>query len=262
LSDFVKQASLLDQNYLKFSDIDISYLSAYVPLLKLNNETDAVNGRFLIRCQFMEIIVRLASDRYLRHGLEKNIVDATKKVLVNHILPFFIDYDYTTWRETRLWNVECDKTLKHFWQFLQYLYKKYASKFVTNIFGMNSSKMMYLGEFKKIFIDAGLIDELFTERDATLGFSMSVKYHENEITSDRSLQLSFQEFLEAFARAAEKISAYPVGITDVRKYLYLNIYLHIWHIYIFTFFSDLHIHFYIFSIFVYISYFPFYIFTY
>lgn len=215
LTDFVKQANLLDSTYLKFSDVDISYLSAYIPLLKLNNETESLNGRFLIRCQFMEILVRLAYDRYLKHGLEKNIVDATKKVFNDHFLPFFKDYDYTTWKQNRLWNMECDKTFKHFWQFLEFLYRKYASRFVANIFGMNSSKMMYLGEFKKIFADALLIDELFTERDANLAFSMSVRYHENEVTSDRSLQLSFSEFLEAFARAAEKISTYPVGITDV-----------------------------------------------
>ncbi len=218
LSDFVKQANLLDTNYLKFSDVDLSYLSSYNSLLKLNTETESLPGRFLIRCQFMEILIRLASDRYVRNGLEKNIVAATKNVINNHIFPFFKEYDYTAWREKRLWNVYCDKVLKHFWQFLQFLYKKHASKMVSNIFGMNSCKMLFLMEFKKIFQDANLINDFFTERDAHLAFSMSIKYHENEISSDRCLQLNFQEFLEAFARAAEKISPYPVGILDVNFY--------------------------------------------
>ena len=222
LSDFVKQSNLLEQNYLKFSDIDLSYLSAYIPLLKSNYDSDSTPGRFLIRCQFMEILVRLANDRYYKHGLEKNIIDATKMVIENHIFPFFKNYDYTTWKEKRLWNIECDKVYKHFWQFFQFLYKKYASKFVNNIFGMNSYKMLYLIEYKKIFQDAGLIDDLFTERDANLAFSLSIRYHENEITSDRSLQLSFQEFLEAFGRSAEKISPYPVGITDVKIFFCID----------------------------------------
>lgn len=211
----MKQAGLLDPGFLKFSDIDISYLSAYVPLLRLSNDTEAVAGRFLIRCQFMEIIVRLAYDRFLRHGLERSILAASRRVFEEHVLPFFRDYDYSRWRENRLWNLECDRALKHYWQFLQFLYRKYASRLVVNIFGMNSAKMMYLVEFRRIFLDAGLVDELFTERDASLAFSMSVRFHENEVTSDRTLQLSFAEFLEAFARAAEKISPYPLGVTDV-----------------------------------------------
>lgn len=215
LTDFVKQANLIDQKYLKFSEIDLSYVSAYAPLLKFSNEAESVNGRYLIRCQFMEMIIRLANDRYLKHGLEHTLLDATKAVVNKHLFPFFENYDYTTWREKRLWNLECDKILKHFWQFLQFLYKKYASKFVTNIFGMNSFKMMYLLEFRRIFQDSNLLDDFFTERDANLAFSMSIKYYENEITIDRCLQLSFSEFLEAFAKAAEKISTYPVGITDV-----------------------------------------------
>lgn len=219
LSDFVKQASLLDPTYLKFSDIDLSYLSAYAPLLKLSNESETTAGRFLIRCQFMEILIRLAHDRFVKSGQEKDIVFATKRLFSNHIFPFYKDYDPSTWKEKRLWNKECDHVLKHFWHFLLFLYKKFASKTVNNIFGMNSSKYLYLSEFKKMFQDAGLIDELFTERDANLAFSLSIKYYENEITSDRTLQLSFEEFLEAMARAAEKISPYPVGVVDVIFYI-------------------------------------------
>ena len=71
LSEFIKNCNLLDNKYLKFSDIDLSYLSAYIPLLQINSKEESNSGRYLIRCQFMEMIVRLASDRYLKYNLEE-----------------------------------------------------------------------------------------------------------------------------------------------------------------------------------------------
>lgn len=214
-SEFIKQINLIDPNFLKFSDIDIIYLSTYVPMLKLNKDIESLTGRFLIRFQFMDVLIRLANDRFVKSGAEKNIVLATKKLFSEHLIPFYQEFDSSSWRKSRFWNVDCDHVLKYFWHFLTFLYKKFASKSVTSIFGMNSMKYMYLQEFKKIFQDAGLIDNFFVERDANLAFSLSIKYYENELTADKIIQLSFPEFLEAIARAAEKISPIPVGIVDV-----------------------------------------------
>lgn len=75
---------------------------------------------------------------------------------------------------------------------------------------------MFLTDFKQIFADAKLIDEYFTDRDLGLAFNLSTTLHAiDTYNTEKSecLTLSFFEFVEAVARAAEKLALLPVGIS-------------------------------------------------
>ena len=68
---------------------------------------------------------------------------------------------------------------------------------------------MAVDEFENVLADAGLVSDSFGSRDINVCFNLSMMTQVNEIEKDRHLRMTFVEFLEAFARAADKISAPP-----------------------------------------------------
>lgn len=64
-------------------------------------------------------------------------------------------------------------------------------------------------EFETIFQSANLINDTFIGRDCYYIFNASIMAQIDELTKDRHLKAQMNEFLEAFARAAEKISLAP-----------------------------------------------------
>lgn len=40
----------------------------------------------------MEVIVRIAEEKFLKPGIEKNMGDSTKKILDDHVIPEFNKY--------------------------------------------------------------------------------------------------------------------------------------------------------------------------
>ena len=101
--------------------------------------------------------------------------------------------------------------LKKYHQIFQYIFSKYSKK------NSNNSKISLLNlyDFRKIFEDGNLVEDIGSSRDINLAFSLSIGYHENELNSERSCQLDYYKFLEAGARIAEKLSLYPIGDINV-----------------------------------------------
>lgn len=73
-------------------------------------------------------------------------------------------------------------------------------------------RFMANDEFEKMMSDAGLMDGNFGSRDAVTVFNLSMMTQVNELDYDRHLQGSYLEFLEAMARAADKISMPPSNL--------------------------------------------------
>lgn len=57
-----------------------------------------------------------------------------------------------------------------------------------------------------------MVNDLFVARDVAVCFVMAVQTQVNEITNDKHLQANQQEFLEMFARAADKASFAPLNL--------------------------------------------------
>ena len=73
-------------------------------------------------------------------------------------------------------------------------------------------KRLWLTEFRQIFIDTGIVNDYFSERDIILAFNLSCSIVKNEDEDDKCQSLNVFEFVEALSRAAEKIALLPVGI--------------------------------------------------
>ena len=64
-------------------------------------------------------------------------------------------------------------------------------------------------ELRSFCSDCGLFADSFQEREVSLSFNFSIMLQIDEVYQERHLQMSFLEFIEAFARIAEKVSLIP-----------------------------------------------------
>jgi hypothetical protein len=69
---------------------------------------------------------------------------------------------------------------------------------------------LFLEEFQQMIFEAGLLGKI-SEREINLSYSCAMTTCSNEIDSDRYLYLNFIEFIEAFARVADRLSLPPVN---------------------------------------------------
>ncbi len=162
-------------------------------------------------------ILILASDCFLRDGTQPNLFSSLQKLLSDYILPYSTTFESSSWVQTRLFTIECEKILKKFHQIFQYIFSKFSKRNSNNL----KKLLMSLNDFRKIFEVAELVEEIGSTRDLNVAFSLSIgfheNFHENEFSSERSCQLDYYEFVQAMARVAEKLSLCPVGELNVRK---------------------------------------------
>ena len=65
---------------------------------------------------------------------------------------------------------------------------------------------MKLSDFKTLWDDYEIYDNLFFEKDVPILFNYAMMTNIDEINSDRHMFMQFIEFQEAFCRVAEKFS--------------------------------------------------------
>lgn len=154
-------------------------------------------GNCIVRFQFMEILVRIASDRFVRNRICSNVVDATRKFLEESFIPSTQEYLLTnTWRSTHYFCEEIDLIFKAHKEILDSIYKKYSgSKALPG-----QKPFMSLEEFHQFCSDTKLENEKLTSREIDLNFVQSMMVQVDEINKKRHLEMSFVEFLEGFAR--------------------------------------------------------------
>ena len=126
--------------------------------------------RQLIRYQLMEILVRIAIDKFIKGGHTKSYAEALKLAFENHFLPFLKQFDSGKFRRERLWNEECDKTFKRFPKILKALYSKYSGKLALP----GAVSYMSLEEFIEMIMLTGIIDDTFGTREISPLFNLAM----------------------------------------------------------------------------------------
>jgi hypothetical protein len=135
-------------------------------------------------------------------GACKTYLDALKTAFDQHFLPFFSQFDCHKFRKERLWNEECDNTLKRFSKVLAALYAKYSGKYAMP----GAQKYMSLDEFTDMIHTSGVIDDSFGAREISPLFNLSMMTQKNELDFDRHFNMTPVEMIEAVARVADKLS--------------------------------------------------------
>ena len=200
-SDLCTQCNLVDGVTLKLSDLDFQFKVTNYSEVK-NHPRNPANA--LIRFQIMEIFVRIAIDKFIKTEICETHVEAVEKMLNEHLLPVFANYDTNKWRWSRYLNEECDNVFKAYFPIVQAVYKANSKKNVKP----GQKPFMCLEEFQEICANAHLLTDTFTTREIDICFNLAMMTQVNELDYDRHFQMNFVEFLEALGRAAD-LAKYP-----------------------------------------------------
>lgn len=154
----------------------------------------------LCRYEFMEIIVRIGYDRYIRNGLCRTVTDSLTRLLNEYLLPKLITFSSDKWRWEVYLNEQVDLTLKAHKQILDAVYRRYSGKKTMPGY----KPFMSLEEFRELCTDSGILNENFVARDTDLVFSLAMMTRVDEVYKKEHLEMTYVEFLEALCRAIDK----------------------------------------------------------
>lgn len=134
---------------MKLSDIDFEFI-----VTKSGNQKSEMNPeRWLIRYQFMEILVRIALHKYYKSKLVDTQFEAIHQLMETHLLPHFMKFDCHKWRLENLWNVECDEIFVKYSNILKNLFNKYSCKYTKP----SKPKFVSVEEFITMVTDSGAL---------------------------------------------------------------------------------------------------------
>ena len=210
------KAGLVDDNTCKLADIDRIFISSnvtkndYAGPSKLSKRNTI---KYLMRYEWLEAIVRIASRKFVESGLQKNTSSAVSELIENYLKPS-IEYSPSDgWRRLRLYNESNDKVIRQFLEGILSIYKKYSGK--ENNPG--ERKCVSLGEWISFLNDYRLFDKKFTEREGRAAFVYSVPFATDELHqySKNTVvdQLTLVSFIEAIARAVDLMD--PTRVTKI-----------------------------------------------
>ena len=160
----------------------------------------------IIRHQWMMLLVKIAKDKYFRTKIKSTVPDAVQVSFELHYTPYLSQYRANRWREERYYNENVDNVIKAYLPLFDAVYRSQAS---MKQVGRKDSASLWLEEFTTI-VNA-LMDTDFPVKEIPIIFNLSMRLQVNEIDYDKHYNMMFPEFLEGFARFADRMSPVPIG---------------------------------------------------
>lgn len=201
LTDLLTVSGVVDHKTLKLSDISIDFIATNV-----SQKTDDPNwrhlnpDRLLVRDEFMQIFMRIASSKYLKTKKLLTYNDAIRQLFKDGILKYMQSFDSNDFRVNQLYNENCDMVFKYYLKSIKTLYSTYSGKHCKP----GDNRFMCCDEFVKLYSDAGIQSDLFGAKELGVIFNLSMMTQIDEATCERHYKMTFDEFIEAVARVADK----------------------------------------------------------
>ncbi|EWS75791.1 hypothetical protein TTHERM_000118777 (macronuclear) [Tetrahymena thermophila SB210] len=203
---------LTDGKLYKIVDIDYNFISA---ISNTDKERNYLNPeKAVIRFQFLELIVRIICDKYMRKGNCKNVQKAIQKFFDKKSIKSVIEEieDPQKWRDERFWNEGCEQVLKNHIDTIQEIWHRWADSKKEEKRNLKFQKSMSIYEFTDMVKHFKLLSESFTEKDVQIAFNLSIMIQIDEINNNKFINMSFIEFIEALGRVAEKKILIPLNM--------------------------------------------------
>ena len=195
LNDFLNQCKIYDYLY-QASDFGVNLNSTLVQKEKGQRFNP---GNSLVRYEFLEMLVRIAMDRYIRNKIVNSYAQAMKKLIDEHLMPVMKEYKTEIWRNQEYFTEEVDLVLKANKEIFINVFKKFSGK--NTLPGKKA--FMSLVEFRQLCTDVGLVGENFATREIDVCFNQAMMTQVDELFFMKHLEMGFGEFLEAICRAID-----------------------------------------------------------
>lgn len=207
LIDFLNECKINDSLY-TVEDLGVNWNSVVAG----RDKSQIYNpGNSLIRFQFLEVLIRIANDRFVRNKICGNVVDACRKLFVEQVLPSMSKFNKSfQWRQTNYLTEEVDLIYKAHKPILEALFKRFSGRKTLP----GQKLFMSLEEFRDLCKETHLETEQCSQKEIDLSYIISISIQIDEVFKKRHLEMNFVEFLEALARVCDQNGSqkkFPVG---------------------------------------------------
>ena len=173
------------------SDIDRIFIATNFEEEDLEENDD----NSLCRFEFLEIIARMAKQKYFERGVCKTVAESVEKLLVDFIIPNSIEsMEWQLFMDNQLWTLEVDDLFKANQYGVDQLFKKFSTMQVRN------TKYLSKDDCVKMMVDSGVP---LSEKNVVVAYALSKSTIANEMEQfDKYNQMNMSEFHEFLGRAA------------------------------------------------------------
>lgn len=123
----MQRLKIVDRTIVRDADLNLKWVSTISGIEKGNprNSERGVN-----RHQFLELLVRIADEKYIQKLKVTNSISEAFKLLWDEHLKQELEnqYNESKWRWERYYNEECDYCLKHYRKIIDHIYKRFSKK--------------------------------------------------------------------------------------------------------------------------------------
>ena len=148
--------------------------------------------------------MRLCLRKYVKNqysGPNVKITTGMALMFDEFLEPAFKQFETQTWRKERLWKEEVDYVLKVSLPTLKDIYRKFSGKIAMP----GAPKYMCCLEFEQLITEANVLSDKFGVKQLSILFNLSMMTQVDEVESERHINMTFVEFLEALVRVAERL---------------------------------------------------------
>jgi len=190
--------SLVDNQTLNLSDIDLEFVATNAGTKNNPRHPE----RQLVRYQLMEYFVRVAKTKFIKNKICDNIIQAFRKIYDEHLKDSLEKYDCHKWRTANLWNENWDYVFKRYLTAVKKIYDNFSGKYALP----GAPRFMSADEFYDLVDVTGIVNDDFGQREINPIFNCSMMTQKDELNSDKHINMTLVEFIEAIGRMAEKVN--------------------------------------------------------
>ena len=160
MTAYAKTTNIFDKN-LTMPTLDRLFIAANVDL---NGNGDA-GSNSLCRYEFLELIVRIANEKYRKPKLANSVAESVQMLIDQNIKPNSYESQWQGFRDKSLWTIDVNDIFEANLQNLRKIYKIYVSR------GSLSKKLITVSDVVDMFMHQAKFN--FTEADIEFFAGMS-----------------------------------------------------------------------------------------
>jgi len=188
-----EEANLIDATT-RISDVDRFFIASKVLPIDMKKQSMAVrNDKALGRHQFLELIMRVAEQRFLQKGEATSMTEAVTRLLA-HLAPSAERQEREIEAFFAAFHTEpIDDVFKKYQNGFREVYKRFSGGTTAP----GQPPFMALAEFQQLLEGVGAYDSRFQARWSAYAFRMGMMTQADEVFCARFQEMSFLEFQHA-----------------------------------------------------------------
>ena len=190
-TEFLSQLRAFDSLF-SIGDLGVNWNTVIVPRTKQPFNP----GNSLVRYEFMELLVRISHDRYVRSKICGTINEGFSRFLEDCLREYLTQHDSNVWRKEHYAIEDVDIVIKIHRPILENIYKRYSGKKTLP----GQKVFMSFEEYRRVCLDAKILPPSVPERDLEVFYGLAMMVQVDQVYRKRHVEMDLFEFIEAVGR--------------------------------------------------------------